>query len=111
MLDAANDPWDLDIYIVNHICKNMKSRCLREKCRGPFLVGQDALQTWARGTVWDCSDAERCVPVVRSTLTTTFPGPWQIDREALPAAERLEWGDTDIVEQMCGGGVEPQRGL
>eukprot|EP00965_Chrysotila_dentata_P160339 5294272-Pleurochrysis_carterae.AAC.2 len=38
---------------------------------------------------------------------TTFPGARQIDREALRReAQRLEWADADIVEQVCGGGVE-----
>ena len=62
---------------------------------------------WARGDVWDCSDPCDCKPVERSHAGTHFPGRRQIDRSALrAAADRLRWPDRDIVEQVCGGGVE-----
>eukprot|EP00965_Chrysotila_dentata_P086885 2867537-Pleurochrysis_carterae.AAC.1 len=62
---------------------------------------------WARGTVWDCADPARCVPVQRSTRDTPFEGRRQIDRAAFRAAAvQLRWGDEDIVAQVGEGGVE-----
>ena len=67
---------------------------------------------WARGTVWDCADPTDCRPVQRSDETTPdseFPGKRKISRTAFKAvAARLGWHDTDIVRQICGGGIEAQ---
>ena len=46
------------------------------------IIGQDKLQPWARGIVWDCHDHLNCKPVERSTRHTIFPGPRQVDRAA-----------------------------
>ena len=70
-------------------------------------IGQDQMQPWARGVVWDTRDPLNCIPVERSTRATIFPGARQIDREALRrVATDLHWHDHDIVEQACGGGIE-----
>ena len=70
-------------------------------------IGQDRLQPWARGIVWDCRDPRACKPVERSTRDTAFPGVRQIDRAALRrAAEKLGWHDVDIVQQAGEGGIE-----
>ena len=91
---------------------------LSRRCRGEavevprvptWVVGARWQPGWARGRVWDCSDPARCVPVRRSTRHTRFPGRRQLDRDALrTAAAELEWSDADIIEQACGGGLEPR---
>eukprot|EP00965_Chrysotila_dentata_P041933 1391195-Pleurochrysis_carterae.AAC.1 len=37
------------------------------------VLGQELLQPWARGVVWDCRDPARCAPVQRSSRGTQFP--------------------------------------
>eukprot|EP00965_Chrysotila_dentata_P021492 712201-Pleurochrysis_carterae.AAC.1 len=65
------------------------------------------MEPWARGTVWDCADPTRCIPVRRSTRDTLAEGRRQIDRAAFrAAAAQLEWEDEDIVAQVGEGGVE-----
>ena len=73
------------------------------------VLTQDDMPPWARGVVWDTSDPKDCRPVRRSSPETwaeDFPGdkvdPVAIRREA----EQLGWHDTDIVDQICGGGFE-----
>ena len=65
---------------------------------------------WARGDVWDCADPTDCKPVERSSAATpdaAFPGRRKLSRVAVrEAARRLGWHDDDIVDQVCGGGVE-----
>eukprot|EP00965_Chrysotila_dentata_P050739 1681949-Pleurochrysis_carterae.AAC.1 len=34
------------------------------------VLGQEVMQPWARGVVWDCRDPARCTPVARSTRDT-----------------------------------------
>ena len=46
-------------------------------------IGQEQMQPWARGIVWDCLAPSACVPVQRSTRFTIFPGKRQLDRAAL----------------------------
>ena len=71
------------------------------------VIGQDQLQPWARGIVWDCRDPASCTPVKRSTRHTAFPGKRQIDRAAMRRiAAALGWHDDDIVDQIGEGGVE-----
>eukprot|EP00965_Chrysotila_dentata_P224662 6194312-Pleurochrysis_carterae.AAC.1 len=71
------------------------------------VLGQELLQPWARGVVWDCRDPARCVPVARSTRETAFPGRRQINRAALrEVARRLAWREVDTVNQVGEGGVE-----
>eukprot|EP00965_Chrysotila_dentata_P131454 4345434-Pleurochrysis_carterae.AAC.1 len=71
------------------------------------VLGQELLQPWARGVVWDCRDLEQCAPVVPSSRHTQFPGARQVDRAALRrVAAELGWGDEDIVAQVGEGGVE-----
>ena len=70
------------------------------------VIGQDQMQPWARGTVWDCADPAACTPVERSTRKTPVPGRC-INRAALRRIARiLGWHDTDIVDQAGEGGVE-----
>ena len=73
------------------------------------VIGQDQLQPWARGIVWDCITHGHldCRPVQRSTRHTTFPGERQVNRSAVRrVAELLEWHDQDIVDQVGEGGIE-----
>jgi hypothetical protein len=73
------------------------------------IIGQDQMQPWARGIVWDCRDPAACAPVKRSTRETQFPGRRQLDREAVRhVAERLAWHDEDIISQIGEGGIEPR---
>ena len=70
-------------------------------------ISQEQMADFARDVVWDCADPANCLPVVRSTRRTPFPGKRQIDRAALRrVAAMLEWHDTDIVEQVGEGGVD-----
>ena len=70
-------------------------------------LGQDKLQPWARGLIWDTQDPYHCKPVVASTRHTIFKGERQIDRAALRRiASELDWHDADIVDQAGEGGVE-----
>ncbi len=74
-------------------------------------LGQERMQPFARGVVWDCSDPADCRPVEQSTRDTVFPGRRQIDRAALrAAADELGWRDVDadILDQMGEGGLEPR---
>lgn len=73
------------------------------------VLPQEAMPAWARGVIWDCADPADCKPARRSTRHTTFPGTRQLDRAAVRAmAEEIEWGsvDSDIIDQIGGGGVE-----
>ena len=71
------------------------------------VIGQERLQPWARGVVWDCRDPMACVPVARSTRHTAFPGKRQLDRDAVRrVAALLDWHDGDIIDQIGEGGVE-----
>ena len=71
------------------------------------VLGQEFLQPWARGIVWDCRNPDDCKPVQRSTRHTTFIGKRQVDRAALRrVAAELGWHDEDIVDQVGEGGVE-----
>ena len=73
------------------------------------VIEQTEMAEWARGVVWDTSDAADCVAVVRSDRHTVFPGKRQLDRAALrAAAAELGWADTDIVSQAGEGGMEPR---
>eukprot|EP00965_Chrysotila_dentata_P145976 4822659-Pleurochrysis_carterae.AAC.1 len=45
-----------------------------------MVLGQELLQPWARGVVWDCRDPTTCAPVERSTRDTVLPGARQFDR-------------------------------
>ena len=70
-------------------------------------IGQEDMPMWARGIVWDCADPENCVPVSRSDRHSVFKGKRQVDRAALrEVARKLNWHDTDIVDQIGEGGVE-----
>ena len=70
-------------------------------------IGQDKLQPWARGIVWDTQDPHNCKLVVASTRHTTFKGERQIDMAAIRrVAADLAWHDTDIVDQVGEGGVQ-----
>ena len=86
---------------------------IRAGARAPRVptvtIGQDRMQPWARGVVWDCHDPHHCTPVQRSTRHTVFPGARQLDRAALRRiAASLDWHDHDIVAQAGEGGVEPR---
>ena len=73
------------------------------------VIGQDQLQPWARGVVWDCITHGHldCRPVERSTRHSSFPGERQVNRPAVRrVAELLGWHDQDIVDQIGEGGVE-----
>ena len=73
------------------------------------VIGQDQLQPWARGTIWDCITHGHldCRPVQRSTRHTAFPGKRQVDRPAVRrVADLLGWHDQDIVDQVGEGGIE-----
>ena len=73
------------------------------------VLGQEYLRPWARGIVWDCRDRGRCRPVRRSDRDTVFPGARQVNRAAIRrVAAMLDWHDTDIVDQIGEGGVEPR---
>ena len=90
---------------------------LRQGIRPPpvptRVIGQQSLRPWARGIVWDCRDPDDCVPLTRSSASDSdaeydaaFPGR-KLDRAACRrVAEELRWHDTDIIEQICGGGIE-----
>ena len=72
-----------------------------------ITIGQDQMQPWARGVVWDCQAPTACLPAARSTRSTVFPGARQLDRAAFRRiAADLSWHDTDIVSQAGEGGVE-----
>ena len=71
------------------------------------VLPQAALRPFARGTVWQCLDPERCSPVQPSDRHTIFPGRRQIDRAAMRAiAAELGWDDDDIIQQIGEGGIE-----
>ena len=71
------------------------------------VLGQETLQPWARGMVWDCRSPLRCVPVVRSSRHTPVPGKRQLNREKVrEVAALLNWHDLDIIDQIGEGGVE-----
>jgi len=71
---------------------------------------QDDMPPWARDVVWDCADPEACVPVKRSSADDMPPG-GQINAERFAeAAEKMQWPDTDIIGQICGGGLEARTG-
>ena len=71
------------------------------------VLPQLALQPFARGVVWDCTQPRRCEPVRRSDRSTVFPGQRQIDRAAIRRmASELDWEDDDIVRQIGEGGIE-----
>ena len=73
------------------------------------VLGQEYLQPWARDIVWDCRDRARCRPVRRSDRNTVFPGARQVNRAAIRrVAALLDWPDTDIVNQIGEGGIEPR---
>ena len=73
------------------------------------VIGQDQLQPWARGIVWDCRNHLACMPVARSTRRTSFPGSRQLDRaEVRRVASLLDWHDHDIIDQIGEGGLEPR---
>eukprot|EP00965_Chrysotila_dentata_P157944 5218324-Pleurochrysis_carterae.AAC.1 len=75
------------------------------------VIGQEDMEPWARGTVWDCGDPRNCTPLKRSTRDAAYPGKRHLDRAALrKLAEELRWHDTtDIVAQAGeGGGLEPR---
>ena len=85
--------------------------CLRRGTPAPHVpterYGQERLQPFARGVVWDTRDPANCVPVVRSDRHTTFSGRRQIDRAALRrVAAAINWPDPDIIGQAGEGGVE-----
>ena len=70
-------------------------------------IGQEQMEPWARGIVWDCADPRACRPVQRSTRYTPHPGARQLDRAAVRRiADELRWHDDDIVRQIGEGGVE-----
>ena len=75
------------------------------------VVRQEEMQPWARGVVWDTRDPLRCSPVRRSTADSHFAGRRQVDRAAVRrAATAIAWHDEDIVDQVCGGGLEARSG-
>lgn len=76
---------------------------------GDFVLLQSELPSWARLFVWVTEDESNCIPVVRSTRHTVFPGARQLDRATLrERASLLDWGnvDPDIVAQAGEGGCE-----
>jgi hypothetical protein len=83
-------------------------RAGRRAARVPTrVIGQEQMQLWSRGVVWDCHDPTNCVPVARSDRHTVFPGARQIDRQALRrTAAAMQWHDDDIVGQAGEGGIE-----
>jgi hypothetical protein len=79
--------------------------------RVPTLVlGQDCLQPWARGVIWDCRDPTRCVlcqPTSADTPDSEIPGGHLMNRSAFRRmAERNRVADEDIVATRGGGGIE-----
>ena len=71
------------------------------------VLGQEVLQPWARGVVWDCRSPLRCVPVARSSRHTPVPGKRQLNRDKVrEVAALLDWHDLDIIDQIGEGGVE-----
>jgi len=90
---------------------------LRQGIRPPTVptrvIGQQSIRPWARGIVWDCRDPDACVPLTRSSASDSdpehdslFPGR-KLNRAACRrVADELRWHDTDIIEQICGGGIE-----
>ena len=84
------------------------TRALRERTRGPATrtYGQEQLQTWARGIIWDCRNPYDCVPLEPSTADDQMPGP-QLDRTEFRAmAARHGMAESPIVRQVGHGGVE-----
>ena len=74
-----------------------------------LVVPQTLQPLWARGVVYDCSDPNDCVPVKRSAADTAHAGAKQIDKAAFRAmADAIGSTDSDIVDQVCGGGLEPR---
>ena len=72
-----------------------------------LVIPQSEQPIWARDIIWDCADPLDCKPLQRSTAHTIFPGEKQLNRANLrQMAQLLNWPDTDIIEQACGGGVE-----
>ena len=65
---------------------------------------------WARECVWDCADPADCVPM--QPYTVEDPPPDGIDRGFFRRwAARLDWPDTDMVEQVTECGVEGRSEL
>jgi len=59
---------------------------------------------WARGTLWDTTDRDDCVPLVASTADTIFPGELQLDRKrARTISSAMAWGDADLDDQLDSG--------
>ena len=74
-------------------------------------LGQELLQPWARGIVWDCRTPQDCRPVERSTRDTEVLGR-ALDRGAVRrVAAELGWHDSDIIDQIAEGGVETRADL
>ena len=80
------------------------------------VIGQDRMQLWARGIVWDTRDPNNCLPVEPSTRDTQYPEcghrpdglkSRQLDRGAFSRVlEEMQWHDEDIRKQAGEGGVE-----
>jgi hypothetical protein len=71
------------------------------------VLGQEVLQPWARGVVWDCRNPDRCSPVARSTRHSPVPGERQLNKAKVrEVASLLDWHDLDIIDQIGEGGVE-----
>ena len=71
------------------------------------VLGQEVLQLWARGVVWDCRNPDNCFPVARSTRHSVVPGERQLNKAKVrEVASLLDWHDLDIIDQIGEGGVE-----
>ena len=69
--------------------------------------GQECLEDWAQGTIWDCADPDNCIPMEPSTRDTAFPGAKQLNRARLREADaELGWPNNDDNAQSGEGGIE-----
>ena len=76
--------------------------------RVPTLVmGQECLQPWARGLIWDCREPLNCVLCAPSTAADVIPGGHQINREAFTRMARSNGiTDEDMITTVGAGGAE-----
>ena len=66
------------------------------------LSEEEVFQPWARGHIWDCRDPTRCVRVAPTSRHK--PPPSSLNGKFIAAtAERLNWPDQEMVEQILGG--------
>ena len=86
----------------------MEAMAAGEYRRVPTLVlGQDALQPWARGVIWDCRDAANCVLCEPSGEDFQPPGDHLMNRAVFRAmAQSNGITDAGTISTAGHGGVE-----